>query len=173
MTPMIWSEKITRSPGSATPGVVMRIAMRSTQRGSPDGINVQSFAEGQTYDVPVDLGDVFVREGWAEAVEAPPAVAPEPKAEPQMATAGPKETAVKIPAEQKAAPVVEVDGVEPDLTILEFPSEDARELIASLFDRDDLQRLRAGETQSTEFPGGRTLVLEAIDARLVELTPTS
>lgn len=48
----------------------MKITMLSTQRGSRDGIFVESFEKGQTYDLGAtersrDLAAVFVREGWA------------------------------------------------------------------------------------------------------------
>lgn len=52
----------------------MRIGMLTTKRGSPDGVQVKTYTEGEPYDVPDDLGAVFVREGWAE-----PAAEPEPE----------------------------------------------------------------------------------------------
>ncbi len=43
----------------------MRIKMLSTRRGSPDGVRVLSYREGETYEVPDELGQVFLGEGWA------------------------------------------------------------------------------------------------------------
>lgn len=43
----------------------MRIKMLSTRRGSPDGVRVLSYRDGETYEVPDELGQVFLREGWA------------------------------------------------------------------------------------------------------------
>ncbi len=45
--------------------------------GSPDGIRIQQFAAGETYDVGDDLGATFLAEGLAEA---PRAAAPKPPA---------------------------------------------------------------------------------------------
>lgn len=44
----------------------MRIKMRSTRLGSPDGVQVNSYEKGETYRLPDELGLVFLREGWAE-----------------------------------------------------------------------------------------------------------
>lgn len=55
----------------------MRIKMLTTQRGSPDGVQVNTYEADETYEVPDGLGGVFVREGWAEEVAAP---VPEPEA---------------------------------------------------------------------------------------------
>jgi hypothetical protein len=62
----------------------MRILMLSTQRGCPDRITVLTYAEGQEYDPPADLAEVFIREGWAVSNEMPPTVVEE--------TAVPRET---------------------------------------------------------------------------------
>jgi hypothetical protein len=44
----------------------MNIRMLKTMRGSPDGIQVFEYRAGQKYDLPDDLAQVFLREGWAE-----------------------------------------------------------------------------------------------------------
>lgn len=154
----------------------MRVQMRGTHRGSPDGINVESYDEGKHYDLPSDLAEVFVREGWAVAVEAPPAAAQEPATAKVTAVVTPGETKVVTPEERKddtsgGAPQGEAtDEVTPDLTILEYSPEDAKELIASLTDPHELRDLRAGEAKNEDFTGGRPLVLAAIDERLAALT---
>lgn len=43
----------------------MRIKMLSTRQGRPDGVRVQSYRDGETYEVPDELGQVFLGEGWA------------------------------------------------------------------------------------------------------------
>ena len=49
----------------------MRIRMKETRRGSPDGRFVYDYVAGETYDgattpqMSDDLAAVFVREGWA------------------------------------------------------------------------------------------------------------
>jgi hypothetical protein len=54
----------------------MKLKMLETRQGSPDGISVATYEEGQTYDIPKDLAGVFIREDWAEPLkkkEADPA----------------------------------------------------------------------------------------------------
>lgn len=49
------------------------IRMLITQRGSPDGVTVNTYAQGEQYAVPDSLAEVFVRENWAEELKiAPP-----------------------------------------------------------------------------------------------------
>lgn len=56
--------------------MTMRIQMRETRAGSPDGRVVYTYEAGEIYDAetipPVDddLAAVFVREGWADDVAA-------------------------------------------------------------------------------------------------------
>ncbi len=46
-------------------------------RGAPDGFTVRTYRAGETHDLPDDLAQVFLREGWGK-----PAVRPsEPTAE--------------------------------------------------------------------------------------------
>lgn len=47
----------------------MRVRMIVTKKGSPDPCTVNTYQEGQEYEVPAPLGTVFVREGWAEEVK--------------------------------------------------------------------------------------------------------
>jgi len=44
----------------------MKIRMLSTQKGSPDGIQVNEYEVGQKYDLPQGLAMVFLKLGWAE-----------------------------------------------------------------------------------------------------------
>lgn len=44
----------------------MFIRMKQTANGSPDGNNVQTYEEGQAYDVPDRLGEIFVGAGLAD-----------------------------------------------------------------------------------------------------------
>lgn len=46
----------------------MKIRMRETREGSPDGVCVLVYCKGETYDVPEELAETFIREGWAESI---------------------------------------------------------------------------------------------------------
>lgn len=73
----------------------MRIRMKQTRRGSEDGFSLRTYEVGREYELANtergrDLGEVFIREGWAEAAtagskEPPPAATKEPAAKPQPA----------------------------------------------------------------------------------------
>lgn len=56
-----------------------KILMMSTQRGSEDGLRVDTHTAGEVYDLCDDLAGVYVREGWGELVTTPPAVAEQPR----------------------------------------------------------------------------------------------
>lgn len=43
----------------------MKIKMLETRMGSPDGVSVLAYTGGEQYEVPDDLGLVFITEGWA------------------------------------------------------------------------------------------------------------
>jgi len=45
----------------------MKIKMLETRMGSPDGVSVLAYTEGEQYEVPDSLGRVFIAEGWAVA----------------------------------------------------------------------------------------------------------
>lgn len=64
----------------------MKIKMLVDAPGSPDGVTVNQYAEGETYEVPADLGDVLVAEGHAERVQAT-----KPKPERNKRGRGPRE----------------------------------------------------------------------------------
>jgi hypothetical protein len=58
----------------------MKIRMLKTMRGSPNGVDIFVYREGEEYDLSrdaraLDLANVFLREGWAESAEKP---APKP-----------------------------------------------------------------------------------------------
>ena len=75
----------------------MKIRMKETKLGSPDGALVTEYKKGRTYDVPDKLADAFVKAGWATAKglkRVEPKVE-EPKAE------EPDETKVIVPEETK------------------------------------------------------------------------
>lgn len=48
----------------------MLVKMKLTERGAPDGIQVNTYEEGKTYDIPDSLGEVFVEENWATEVKS-------------------------------------------------------------------------------------------------------
>lgn len=43
----------------------MRVTMTETRNGSPDGITVQTYEAGTAHNLPDDLANVFLSEGWA------------------------------------------------------------------------------------------------------------
>lgn len=71
----------------------MKIRMKETKKGSPDGVQVFDYKKGRTYDLPDRLADAFVRAGWAVATK--PSKPPETKVE------EPEETKVIEPPETK------------------------------------------------------------------------
>ncbi|MGQ9619334.1 MAG: AAA family ATPase, partial [Candidatus Aminicenantia bacterium] len=48
----------------------IRVKMLTTQRGSPDGIRVYEYKEGELYDLPFSLAEVFLKTKWAEEVKS-------------------------------------------------------------------------------------------------------
>jgi len=50
----------------------MKITMQETTLGSPNGYDVRSYRDGQTYDVPAVLGKAFVNSGAAVPASGPP-----------------------------------------------------------------------------------------------------
>lgn len=64
----------------------MQVKMKSTQKGSPDGITVNTYEKGEVYDLPDSLAVVFLEEGWAEKPRK---------------TAGPTENKTDGPTEKK------------------------------------------------------------------------
>lgn len=71
----------------------MKVKVTKTMKGSPDGLTVNEYLEGQTYEMPFDLATVFIREGWGTSCEVEPSEKPEVKA---------KERKPKAPAEAPA-----------------------------------------------------------------------
>ena len=63
----------------------MKIAVTKTMSGAPDGVHTQKYVAGETYEMPDDLGSVFVRERWGMEVK-------EPVKEPVKAPAGGDDT---------------------------------------------------------------------------------
>jgi len=49
-------------------GPLIKVRMLSTIKGSPDGICVEEYSEGGVYEIPGRLAGVFLKEGWAEAL---------------------------------------------------------------------------------------------------------
>ncbi len=47
----------------------MRLTMNETQKGSQDGITLDTFEEGETYDVAISLAQVFLNKKWASPAE--------------------------------------------------------------------------------------------------------
>lgn len=71
----------------------MHVHMKETKKGSPDGIEVREYLAGESYEMPEQLGVVFVKEGWGE----------EKPMEENKSLKGPEETKVDGPKEKKPA----------------------------------------------------------------------
>lgn len=50
----------------------MKIKMNSTRYGSADGVHVDEYKKGETYDVRETLADIFLKEGWAVRADKSP-----------------------------------------------------------------------------------------------------
>lgn len=134
-----------------------RVRMLSTQDGSPDGVTVNRYKEGQTYDVPVPLAEVMLTERWAEEA------AKEPPDDTEAVTGNEEEVEGPVdvePAEDEPEPLE----LTHDLTVA-----DARILIAKTEDLFALRRMKVGETLHPKHENGRLGILEAIDNRIADL----
>jgi hypothetical protein len=47
----------------------MLVKMLSTRKGSPNGLDSETYVEGKQYDIQGELLDVFLKEGWAEPAD--------------------------------------------------------------------------------------------------------
>lgn len=57
----------------------MKILVTKTMPAAADGVHTQRYRAGETYEMPDDLGAVFVRERWGkELKEEPPKVPQDP-----------------------------------------------------------------------------------------------
>jgi hypothetical protein len=50
----------------------MKLKMKHTRYGSSDGIRVDEYKKGETYDVRESLASIFLKEGWAVKVDKTP-----------------------------------------------------------------------------------------------------
>lgn len=48
---------------------MVKIKMLETRTGSPDGMTVRSYTKGEQYEMPGDLAQVFVQEGWGKVMQ--------------------------------------------------------------------------------------------------------
>jgi hypothetical protein len=49
---------------------MVKIKMLETRTGSPDGFTVRSYTKGEQYELPDELANVFVHEGWGKPIPA-------------------------------------------------------------------------------------------------------
>ena len=45
----------------------MKIKMLKSIQAAPDGFSIATYNEGETYDLPQSLAEVFIHEHWAES----------------------------------------------------------------------------------------------------------
>ncbi|MDR5730101.1 MAG: hypothetical protein RB191_22035 [Terriglobia bacterium] len=74
----------------------MRVKMLVDAPGSPDGVTVLDYTEGVVYDVPDDLGNVFLAEKFAAKTRE--SVTAEPEPEPEVEDAHEPEPETKLGA---------------------------------------------------------------------------
>ena len=43
----------------------MKVKMKATRYGSADGMHVDEYKKGETYDIRESLASIFLKEGWA------------------------------------------------------------------------------------------------------------
>lgn len=71
----------------------MQVRMLRTEMGAEDGIHAEQHIEGEVYDLGPVLSEIYLAEGYAEPVKAPPAAperAPKVSAPKNAAEDGPK-----------------------------------------------------------------------------------
>lgn len=44
----------------------MRVKVTQTQRASSDGVTINEYQAGKTYDMPDNLGQMFIEHGWGK-----------------------------------------------------------------------------------------------------------
>lgn len=93
--------------------------MTEDAKGSPDGIDVDDYAKGQTYELPPSLGEIFLDRGVAEEVERKPSDPNERETKPQT----PTETKPDSPDTEK-----ESDSSTPEESAAEEPEADSGEI---------------------------------------------
>ncbi len=69
--------------------------MNRTSYGSPDGVQVEEYKKGETYDVRETLATVFLEEGWAVKVDKASRKTKDQGAAPENKTVKPKVKAKK------------------------------------------------------------------------------
>lgn len=99
----------------------MRIKMLETRRGTEDGFTVREYARGKEYELAPtergeELGIVFMREGWAEAIAGIPAEAPK---------AGPGPLVAGSPPDPRSPEALKMIGATPE-RVAALAKEDAK-----------------------------------------------
>jgi hypothetical protein len=89
--------------------------MLSTRKGSPNGIDSETYVEGKQYDIQGELLDVFLKEGWAEPAD------PFPQGE------GTDEAAAEDASDGEAAPEAAVSNPGPAEGLPESGSADGNQ----------------------------------------------
>lgn len=48
---------------------MIRLKMKSTRYGSSNGVQVEEYKKGKTYEIRESLAEIFLKEEWADKVE--------------------------------------------------------------------------------------------------------
>ena len=81
----------------------MKLKMKRTSYGSPDGVQVEEYKKGETYDVRETLAAIFLKEGWAVKVDKASRQTKDAGAAPENKTAKSKVKAKKKPKRRGGA----------------------------------------------------------------------
>jgi len=65
----------------------MKITMKRTCYGSPDGVRVDEYKAGESYDIRESLAEIFLKEGWAVKADKAPRQTKNAGAAPENKTA--------------------------------------------------------------------------------------
>lgn len=68
----------------------MKLKMKRTSYGSPDGVQVEEYKKGETYDVRETLAVIFLQEGWAVKADKSPRKKKDQGAAPENKSVKPK-----------------------------------------------------------------------------------
>lgn len=123
---------------------LVEILVTKTTRAARDGVHIEQFEEGKIYNLPSLCANHALQHSWGVPVE--PEVVEVPEQE--------KEVAIDVSTQDRTVPEV-------------------RTLVTEFADLDILKALREGEIRHPRHKGGRTGVLEVLDAKIAELEEPS
>src|SRR5579859_7979478 len=169
--PVVVPRRVRRRPAQPERNL-MHIEMLKTELGSRDGRVTERFFEGETYEVPDELADIFIDEGWAEEVDAP-----EPAPDEENNDVADDVALEDLDDEQLAAKVLELDPEADPAAVAQAIADDRDAVLAALKEHeptvDDLdgktkkELLAIADEEKIEIPSRKAsnaILVEAIKA---------